>query len=159
MNILWHELVIFKGIDLNDSFVQSWKQGQTKEGEFILFKLLASIWPESPFYETPKPEEYTCYKPAVLHFRHCKSIVGLQPITSVRSTLDPDGTIDYGNIDALSVTENGYDVVGDFRRVSISWWKIRLCFSINNIAVFTLHSPTKLIMQHMCLLKPLCRKT
>ena len=48
---------IFKGIDLNDSFVLSWYQGTNE----LTFELEASIWPESTYYEKPKPNEHTCY--------------------------------------------------------------------------------------------------
>ena len=35
------------------------------------------------------------------------------------STKDPDGTIDYGNIDYLSKKENGYMLGGDFGDVQL----------------------------------------
>ena len=48
----WEELEIFKGIDLNDSFVLSWR----KEPNEVIFELEASIWPESEYYEEPKKD-------------------------------------------------------------------------------------------------------
>ena len=58
----WKEMEIFKGIDLNDSFVLSWKY----INDTLTFDIEASIWPESPFYEKPVGDDYTCYKNAFL---------------------------------------------------------------------------------------------
>jgi hypothetical protein len=112
----WRQLEEFKGIDLNDSFVLGWKQSLNE----LSFELKASIWPESIFYEAPKANEYTCYRKATLSFSEIKSVVGLTSIESARYSTDPDGSIDYGNIDSLDITENGFNVVGDFGEVIIT---------------------------------------
>jgi hypothetical protein len=51
----WPQIEIFKGIDLNDSFVLNWNH----EDDHLSFELEASIWPESDYYTTPKQGEYT----------------------------------------------------------------------------------------------------
>ncbi|AUD77728.1 hypothetical protein CW740_00145 [Kangiella profundi] len=83
----WTELEIFKGIDLNDSFVLGCSQSEGR----LSFDLEASIWPESKFYTEPKKNEYTCYKKAFLSFVGVDSIQGLKPIEAVASSTDPDG--------------------------------------------------------------------
>ena len=111
----WTQLELFKGIDLNDSFILNW----ALEGDQLTFELEASIWPESSYYSHPKSREHTCYRKAVLSFLDIKNINGLKPIEAVSSTVDPDGSKDYGNIDTLSQTENGYNISGNFGAVKI----------------------------------------
>ena len=117
----WNQLELFKGIDLNDSFVLSWVQ----EADLLRFELEASIWPDSVYYSKPEDDEYTCYRKATLMFRGVQSTVGLKPIDSVPSTTDPDGTVDFGNIETLSQTENGFQLSGDFGSVNIVGGELR----------------------------------
>ncbi len=111
----WREFKIFKGIDLNDSFVLNWRREASK----VYFEIEASIWPESEHYVEPKPNEYTCYRKAILFFINFESISGLKSIDRVPSTTDPDGSIDYGNIDSLQKTTEGYKLQGNFGSVQI----------------------------------------
>ena len=46
----WTQIELFKGIDLNDSFVLNWAH----EDSQLCFELEASIWPESDYYFKPK---------------------------------------------------------------------------------------------------------
>ena len=117
----WTQIELFKGIDLNDSFVLNW----ANEGDQLCFELEASIWPESDYYFKPKDGEYTCYRKAVLKFVNVKSTSGLKPIESVHSTKDPDGSTDYGNIDTLCQTEGGFNLSGDFGSVNIMGGELR----------------------------------
>ena len=111
----WRKLKEFEGIDLNDSFILNW---QCTENEFALL-IEASIWPDSQFYQAPKENEYTCYKQAQLTFSNCKTIVGIKPMKQAKSNTDPDGSIDYGNIDTLAKTELGFELTGEFGNVQI----------------------------------------
>jgi hypothetical protein len=104
------------GIDLQDSFVLSW----SVENDWLTFEVEASIWPDSPHYEPPLPDEYTCYKRATLTFHGFDSIEGLKHMEDVRFSVDPDGSRDFGNIDVLEAQGNGYRVVGDFGDVTVS---------------------------------------
>ena len=110
MSMDWAQIELFKGIDLNDSFVLNW----THEDNQLSFELEASIWPESEHYSKPKDDVYTCYRKATLMFTKVQSINGLKPIEFAPSTKDPDGITNYGNIDALYQTDNGFNIVGDF---------------------------------------------
>ncbi|MBE9113315.1 hypothetical protein IQ273_28465 [Nodosilinea sp. LEGE 07298] len=113
--IQWRNIEVFRGIDLNDSCVLSWKLEPTQ----LVFELDVSVWPESQFYTTPKPNEYTCYRTARLIFRGCEKITGLHAMGDVRPTVDPDNTIDYDNIDALNQEEAVIRVYGNFGEVEI----------------------------------------
>ena len=112
----WRQLENFKGIDLNDSFIMSWELSTDK----LSFELEASIWPESMFYATPKVNEFTCYRKATLSFSEIESVDGLMPMESVHYAKDPDDSIDYGNIDSLSMNNHGFNLIGDFGEVTIT---------------------------------------
>ena len=86
----WAQIELFKGIDLNDSFVLNW----THEDNKFSFELEASIWSESEHYSKSKDDEYTYYRKATLMFTKVQSINGLKPIDFVPSTKDRDGTTD-----------------------------------------------------------------
>lgn len=115
------EIDIFKGIDLNDSFVLNWSQ----ENDHLSFELEASIWPESEYYIAPKKDEHTCYQKATLEFVGVKNISGLKPKESVQSSTDTDGSVDYGNIDDLKVLDGSFLVIGDFGSVTIQGGDLR----------------------------------
>lgn len=117
----WNHIELFKGIDLNDSFVLNWSQ----EGDQLLFDLEASIWPDSIHYSKPENGEYTCYRKATLMFKGVQTITGLKSIESAPSTTDPDGTADFGNIETLNQIENGFQLFGDFGSVNIIGGELR----------------------------------
>ena len=121
MYMNWNQIELFKGIDLNDSFVLGWVQ----ESDLLRFELEASIWPESNYYSKPIAGEYTCYRKATLIFKDFQRIVGLKSIELVPSATDPDGTVDFGNIETLSETENGFQLSGDFGSVNIIGGELR----------------------------------
>ena len=121
----WTQIKLFKGIDLNDSFVLSWEGDDTK----LSFELEVSIWPESEYYSKPKNGEYTCYRKAALTFTKVKSINGLKRIELVPSTTDPNGSTDYGNIETLCKTVTGFNLSGDFGSVNLMGGE--LCFEVH----------------------------
>ncbi len=110
------------GIDLQDSFVLGW---EVSENQFSI-QLEASIWPSSVHYFEPKPNEYTCYKKAVLTFSDFSSISCVNGQSAIEPTTDIDGSIDYGNIDSLIKTESGFFISACFGNVSISNGKVVL---------------------------------
>ncbi len=121
MYMHWTEIFLFKGIDLTDSFVLGWRLTPDK----LAFALEASIWPQSDFYTTPKPDEYTCYRKATLEFVGIKDVHGLLPIESVGFSRDLDGSIDYGNIDTLVKLESAWQISCDFGEVRIIGGELR----------------------------------
>ena len=113
---MWRDMDCFKGIDLEDTIVLSWSQ----TNNHVVFQLEVSIWPESPHYEAPKINEYTCYKKGVLKFSGTSNVQGLKEQAHAISSIDTDGSIDYGNIDYLGKTASGFEVVGEFGSVHIT---------------------------------------
>jgi len=112
----WEDMELFQGIDLFDSFVTSW----CLEDSILTFELEFSIWPESRYYSEPKNKEYTCYKNGLLVFSGFSNIKGLLPKNDVKPTKDPDGSIDYGNIEYLVKTDKEFEIHGEFGQVVIS---------------------------------------
>jgi hypothetical protein len=112
---------IFKGIDFNDSFVLGWSSSETE----ITFKIEASIWPDSPHYLTPKPDEYTCYREGEIQFTGFASYSGLAEQSSVKPNKDINGSFDYGNIDLLIKTNQGFMVIGEFGNLDVINGKVQ----------------------------------
>lgn len=112
----WREIDLFRGIDLNDSFVLGWHY----EGDRLIFNLEVSVWPESEYYHAPKEGEYTCYRRGTLIFEGVKSIKGLLPMAEARSSTDASGEADYGNIDTLVIRPGSAQIIGDFGSVEIA---------------------------------------
>ena len=115
---------LFKGIDLNNSFVLKWELKKS----CLAFEIEASVWPESKYYSEPKENEYTCYRASILSIRDIESVEGLKSMESVRAAIDLNGTKDYGNIDVLEHNKDGYLIVGEFGSVKVSGGE--LCFEI-----------------------------
>ena len=112
---------IFKGLDLNDSFVLGWSSTETD----ITIKIEASLWPESSLYLKPKFDEYTCYRSCEIKFSGFSSFTGLIDQNNVKPVKDIDGTLDYGNIDSLVRVNQGFKVFGEFGNVEILDGKVQ----------------------------------
>lgn len=76
----WDELKAFDSVDLEDSFVIAWKF----TGDSLVIDLGASIWPGHDYYETPKEDEFTCFKKGRLVFRYITNLNGLLPMSEVK---------------------------------------------------------------------------
>ena len=116
---------MFDGVDLEDSWVLGWHvvAGHNQ----LVFELEASLWPGHEYYVPPSPEEHTCYKHARLIFEQVASIDRLPPVDAVKPNIDPDGSIDYGNIEGLHHAGEGvYKFGGDFGEVSVKCKGVRL---------------------------------
>lgn len=120
----WRNLQVFKGIDLNDSFVISW----SLEKSCLVFEIEASIWPESPYYKTPLPNEHTCYRRISLIFDLIESVDGLKLVEYVMPTIDPDMSKDYGCVDTLMSTNDGYLMSGEFGSLKIVGGQLSIRF-------------------------------
>ena len=109
---------MFDWVDLEDSWVLGWHLDAAWHQ--LIFDLEASLWPGHEYYVPPSPEEHTCYKRARLIFERVASIEGLSPMDAVKPNIDPDGSIDYGNIEGLHQAGEGiYKFGGDFGEVKV----------------------------------------
>jgi hypothetical protein len=110
---------MFDGVDLEDSWVLGWHFEAARNR--LVFDLEASLWPGHASYVSPAPDEHTCYKRALLIFESVANIDGLPTVDTVKPYIDPDGSIDYGNIEGLHHAGGGvYELGGDFGEVSIN---------------------------------------
>ena len=106
----------FDHILLEDTFVFSWSQTPTS----LSFVVLASLLQTHPDASPPADGEWACYRDGLIQFHDVSSIQGLLPQAAVLTTVDPDGSIDYGCIDALSlVPPDTYRISGEFGHVSV----------------------------------------
>ena len=112
----WFDMEEFQGVDLNDSWVLSWKETE----DDLVFQVEASLWPGHPKYAEPPKSDWTCYKKATLSFPLKKRVDGLRPMSEVSYSTDADGSIDYGNIYMLQRNGDGsYRLCGNFGDVII----------------------------------------
>ncbi|WP_289028012.1 hypothetical protein [uncultured Paraglaciecola sp.] len=121
----WTDMDLFRGVDLGDSFVLDWS---CTSNSFVI-KVEASLWPESKHYSPPVNGEYTCYKNASVTFKNIKSIKGIVPVNEASPTTDPDGSIDYGNIDALTSNLGQFNICGRFGNVVINGGEVSFSVS------------------------------
>lgn len=91
------------GIDLEDSWILGWSFNYNE----LQIEMEFSIWPDSPFYEEPRKDEYTCYKIGKVTFHNIKSIKGFTELEKTQPTINPDGSKDWGCIYGLTKSENG----------------------------------------------------
>jgi len=107
----------FDSILLEDTFVLSWRQAP----DSLTFNVLASLIQGHPDASPPAPGEWACYRPGIIQFSGVSSVRGLHPQQSVRPTIDPDGSVDYGCIDTLSLVAPGeYLIAGEFGVVTVA---------------------------------------
>jgi hypothetical protein len=111
------EMDQFRGVDLEDSWIINWYFDKNKKS--LVINLEASLWPESPYYEAPKPGEYTCYKKSLLIFESVESVEGLALVSEVKGNQDLDGSVDYGNIYGLRKDENTFRFETDFAEIAV----------------------------------------
>lgn len=92
-------IIYLKGIDLEDSFLLGLHFNEDQSE--LCIDLEFSIWPESQYYQPPKPNEWTCYRRGQLIFNGVKQINGFSNLKDLESSIDPDGEKDWGNIHGL----------------------------------------------------------
>lgn len=100
----------FYGIMIEDSFVFGW----SLEGKALEVQLLLSIWPSSKHYESPKQGEWTCYKVATLKLRNMCKLENFVHMEDAMKTHDPDGSMDYGCFDSVSIQGDTITIHGPF---------------------------------------------
>ena len=106
----------FDNILLEDTFVLAWHQAS----DSLTFRVLASLLPSHPEASLPANGEWACYRPGTIQFSGVSSVLGLLPQESVTPIADPDGSVDYGCIDDLSLVRSGeYRITGEFGVVTV----------------------------------------
>jgi hypothetical protein len=106
----------FDAVMLEDTFVLEWHVAPAE----LVFRVLAHLRPEHAQATAPGPGDWACYRPGKIVFPNVTHCSGLLPEGDVRSTIDPDGSVDYGTIDAfLEPIPGTFRICGDFGDVQI----------------------------------------
>ena len=109
----YHELEGFDGFYLEDSYLL----GTQESHDAIAFGLLAVLTELHPAYRAPGPEEAHCYRDARLVFSGCTHLRWRR--RDFKPIQDPDGSMDYGNIDAFFLADGVYHLSGEWGEVEI----------------------------------------
>ena len=112
----WNEVNIFQNVDLHDSFITGW----ACTDEIFFIDLDASLWPGHEAYDTPKKDEYTCYKKARLIFRNPINIIGLLSQNEVEPNKVTEHEIpDYDTIENFEIGDGKFRLSGEFGDVTL----------------------------------------
>lgn len=104
----YFEHEVLRGFYLEDSWVLdiNASRGQLViTAEFVLTD-------EHPSYAPARPGEQYCYRKGVLVFEGVTDLTWTGQLSS-RPSRDPNGSVDYGNIDSLIIEGDHYTVEGD----------------------------------------------
>ena len=111
----WRRLREFADVDLTASFVLSWHY----EAGTLFIDVDLLLLPDHPFYETPRPAEKVCIRPALVEFPFCERLDagGLPDGEDIAAAVDSLGI---GAIQGLQRLADGcYEISGDFGTVTI----------------------------------------
>ena len=111
----WRRLREFADVDLTKSFVLSWHY----EAGTLFIDVDLLLLPDHPFYETPRPAEKVCIRPAIVEFPFCDSVsaAGSDESSDISAVLDQ---LEIGSISGLQLLSDGcYEMSGDFGVVRI----------------------------------------
>ena len=111
----YYELPRFDQVYLEDSFVT----GLIENGAELSFLLDLILREGHPRYSPPKPHEQYCYRRAKLMF--VRPTLVRWETRDFRPTTDASGEVDYGNIDAMQVLDDGsYHLEGSWGAVLVT---------------------------------------
>ncbi|MDR6435180.1 hypothetical protein J2790_000301 [Paenarthrobacter nicotinovorans] len=117
----YFEHEVFWGFYLEDSWVLDIyaSRGQLViTAEFVLTE-------EHPSYAPARFGEQYCYRKGVLVFEGVKDLTWTGQLSS-RPSRDPDGSVDYGNIDSLIIEGDHYTVEGGLGTIGLHAASIRV---------------------------------
>jgi hypothetical protein len=101
---------------LEDSYVLGVDESDPSK---LAFSLLLVLTPKHPLYSAPKPNEQYCYRNGALIFEGVRAADWTN--RNFKSSRDPDGTVDYGNVDAFKIEPDGrYLLEGGWGRVIVT---------------------------------------
>ena len=112
----WHEMDVFRGIDLPDSFVRSWGHDDTT----VWFELLFILTIDHQFYRQPTLDESSSLKAGKLVFADARKVEGLLPMRMVEPLVTPMGYYDFGTVETMREETRGvYKISGVFGAATI----------------------------------------
>lgn len=112
----WRELREFRGVDLGESFVLSWR---IEDGSLRLDVDLCLL-PQHPFYEAPRPSQRACYHAATIEFPGCSGLAAKHRPGAGTPPSPVANELGLGRIAGLKRTSDGvYRIRGAFGEVEI----------------------------------------
>ena len=111
----WQQLREFADVDLTKSYVLSWQS----ERDTLLIDVDLYLEEGHPFFETPRPAEKVCIRPALIEFPHVDEC--RQGEAEPRQLSEIVADIGIGAIEDLSVSGDGcYEIRGEFGTVFVN---------------------------------------
>jgi hypothetical protein len=108
----YHELPGFDGYYFEDG----WVLGLYASDREFLIDIDAVLTPRHPDFGPPNPGDKYRYRRVAVRFPNVRDLEWIKPL-DLRGTLDPDGTVDYGNIDFFVRS-------GDVSRLGGKWGEV-----------------------------------
>ncbi len=103
----------FENLYLQDS----WVLGLHETEKTFHIDLEAVLTPEHPAWHDRKPGEQHPYRPVRIQFDNVQSVEWMDK--HLEPTTDPDGSVDFGNIDSFEYDGNRYEVQGGWGHVVV----------------------------------------
>jgi hypothetical protein len=110
----WRQLREFADVDLTRSYVLSWHI----ESDSLIVEIDLFLMPTHTFYETPRPAEKVCIRPAYIEFPACEGLVSKGG--GGGELADIAANIGHGAISEFRrCADAGYEINGEFGTVSV----------------------------------------
>lgn len=110
----YHEIAGLEGVYLEDSYVL----GITEKADEISFQVEFVLTEQHPAYRPPLENEQHCYRRGSLTFHGVRDVRWAR--LSMRPSVEPNGDIDYGNIDAFAERDGIFRLEGEWGELSLS---------------------------------------
>ena len=111
--------------DLAEVYLEdSWVLGVAAEPGVIRFDIDFVLTERHPSYGPPKPDEQYCYRRGSLVFEGVTDVNWTEQ--GAPPARDSTGEIDYGNIDAMTFENDGYELRGLWGKMTLSATTVRV---------------------------------
>lgn len=117
----YFEHEVLRSFYLEDSWVLDINASR---GQFVITAEFV-LTEEHPSYAPARPGEQYCYRKGVLVFEGVTDLTWTGQLSS-RPSRDPDGSVDYGNIDSLTIEGDRYIVEGGLGIIDLHAASIRV---------------------------------
>jgi hypothetical protein len=124
----YYEHEALHDIYLEDSYVIGISAGRgilTITGDYVLT-------PEHPYYTANHPGEVHCWRRGIMVFEGVTNLNWTDQLAH-RPSQDPDGSIDYGDIDVLTINGGRYVLEGDLGRIEVEAASVRMVVAPDKI--------------------------
>ncbi len=120
----YYEAVVdLANVYLEDSYVLGIHEG----GAGLFFDLEVVLTEHHPLYQTPAEDMRYCYRTARLSFVGNLKVNWIERNLNARN-VDPDGSVDLGQIDGFECDTDGYHIDGEWGAVKIACDEVRLAY-------------------------------